>query len=270
MGLLAWVLVTPALAEADFRAWQVMYEGLVAQSLDGNLEGALATWLGLAPSLPATDLTRGATLFNAARVSFVLGDLETSRRSLREAATTPAAGEARALLGQIDEHQLRIRQLPVQQDFDFGTHAWLHSWRYDERGSIEAVALGTGERVLAWSTEVVDRNEDMIGMSFDVARPPTRLQLTMRASDFPALILPEIEDSAGRMYALPDAVTIPTDRWVTLDLAVDRFVSFETRGVVPPPRSPVDVLTFRVADITGHLGTDRGPNVIWIDSVTIR
>lgn len=269
--LAAWLLpaLAPPAAAQDLRAWQGMHEGLLKEAAEGDAAAAQEWYRGLLASLPADDPSAGELHYWLGRASYLEGDIEAARRELKLAGEDPtAAPHAKALLGQIDAQELRIRRLPVTHDFRLGTAHWLHSWQHGDKGTIEALPLPpTGEPAMAWTTTVTDREDDQIVCYFDNPTPaPTSIRMSLRSESFPAYVLPSLHDDRGRRYAPDEPIAIPTDRWVPVELTVADFLPREGNQ----PLQPQDLEAFVLQDVTAFFSSDRGANIVYVDEVHIR
>jgi len=252
----------------DLRAWQGMYEGLLKEAAEGDAAGAQEWYWGLLAGLDNSDPTAGELHYWMGRASYLSGDADRARRELRAAQDDPtAAPHARALLGQIDAQELRIRRLPVTHDFRLGTAHWLHSWQHGDKGTIEARPLPPeGEPAMAWTTTVEDREDDQIVVYFDDPEPaPSLVRMSLRSENFPAYVLPSLHDDRGRSYAPDEPVAIPTDRWVPVEFALTDFPPREGNE----PLRPGDLEALVLRDVTAFYSSDRGANVLYVDEVHI-
>ncbi len=263
-------LVGLALAQ-DVRAWQALHEGMLMEAGEGEVQRAVSWYEGLIEGLPEDDNSQPELHYWLARARYALGEAEGARRALRVAADDPAFEDrAEALLGQIDSLDLQVRQLPVHHDFETGTSHWLHSWQHAGRGAI-ATDLSPGEdgHALAWQTVVNDRLDDRILLTFSPEASRVRsIAFDLRSEAFPAHLHPLIEDAEGQLYSLAEPLLVPTDDWLTVELSPNDFRRLEGsgRGTARPPE--VSVLLF--ADVTAWASSDRGPNTLYLDDVSVR
>lgn len=137
-------LCLPASAQ-DLRAWQGMQEGMLLESADGNLQGAVSWYEGLIEGAALRDPALGEMHYWLGRAMYVQGEAEGARKALKIAAEDPVhADRARVLRAQIDGLDLQVRALPVSHTFDTGTSHWVHSWQYQGRGGDRYRAAGAG------------------------------------------------------------------------------------------------------------------------------
>ncbi|MCB9796176.1 MAG: hypothetical protein H6741_26055 [Alphaproteobacteria bacterium] len=202
------------------------------------------------------------------------GDAEAARESLRRAlAHEEVALQASALLSQIDAQELRVRELPVEEDFTTSTGPWLHSWEHTGKGRVELRApAGSPDNALAWSTEVSPREDDQIRIGFDLGEAlPETIGLSVRAEAFPAYLMLLAYDAQGRSWTLPDFVVAPTDRWTTIEVALADFVSLPLETSTAAGSEGPDAITaLALRDVTAYYSSDQGANVIFLDQVRIR
>ena len=258
-----------ALAQAqDVRAWQGLYEGMLMESGEGDLAGAIAWYEGLIAGLPEDDPSLGELNFWLGRARYAEGDAEGARQALRAAITDPVVEDrARALLAQIDSQELRVRRLPMSYEFTSGTGHWLHSWKHGEKGRLESKAPpGSEDPALAWFTNVADRETDAIGLWFDEDAPRmSQIEFDLRSGDFPATLRLIVEDDMGQRWEYPEIRT-STEAWIGVEARLSEFVPLDAGSGA----SPRTVRALSLWDVTAFTRPDRGPNVIYVDNLAIR
>ncbi|HJN76922.1 MAG TPA: tetratricopeptide repeat protein [Myxococcota bacterium] len=263
------ILLLAAMANGqDVRAWQGLYEGMLMESGEGDLEGAIAWYEGLVAGLPDDDPSLGELNFWLGRASYAEGDADGARQALRVAMADPVVEDrARALIAQIDSQELRVRRLPMSYDFSTGTGHWLHSWKHGEKGALESKAPpGSEDPALAWSTTVADRETDAIGLWFDEESPrPKEFVFDLKSGDFPATLRLILEDDLGQRWEYPEIRT-STETWIGVEARLGEFVPLDA-GSGAVPRT---VRALSLWDVTAYTRPDRGPNVIYVDNLQIR
>lgn len=263
--MLLWV----GLAQAqDVRAWQGLYEGMLIEAAEGDLQGAVSWYEGLIAGLPETDPSLGELHFWLGRAHYAQGDAELARKALRTAMDDPAVSDrAQALLAQIDSEELRVRRLPMTYQFSSGTGHWLHSWKHGEKGWVASeVPPSSDDAALAWHTTVADRETDAIGLWFDDRAPrPETFEMDLRSSAFPASLRLIVEDDSGQRWEYPEIRTATGD-WIRVEAELADFVPLDA-GSGSHPRS---VRALSLWDVTAYTRPDRGENVVYMDNLQIR
>ncbi|MCB9741028.1 MAG: tetratricopeptide repeat protein [Alphaproteobacteria bacterium] len=268
-------LALPLVASAqDFRAWQGAQEGQLIEASEGDLTRAIAWYEGLILGLPADDPTLGALHFSLGRALYTAGDSAGARAALESALEYPeVALQAQALLSQIDAQELRVRSLPLEEDFDSSTGPWLHSWEYAGKGRIEVrPPPGSSDPALAWSTEVSQRQDDQLRVGFSLQdETPERFSLSLRSESFPAYLMVVLYDDEGHSWTLPNFIIAPTGAWAQVDVELSEFVSLplETTSVADAI-GPGELQALVLRDVTAYYSSDQGSNVIFIDQVRVR
>lgn len=251
----------------DVRAWQGLHEGMLIESAQGDLAGAIRWYEGLIAGLPEDDPSLGELNFWLGRARYASGDAEGARRALRAAMVDPGMEEAaRALLAQIDSQELRVQRLPLHYEYTTGTGHWLHSWKHGEKGWLSSEAPPDGDNpALAWHTTVNDRETDAIGMWFDESAPrPEVFSMDLRSSPFPASLHLIVEDELGHRWELAEIRT-STEAWVGIEARLEDFVPLDAgSGALPK-----NVRAVSLWDVTAYTRPDRGPNTIYVDNLRV-
>ena len=269
--MLLLLALSAAVEAQDIRAWQGMQEGMLIEAADGNIQSAVSWYEGLIDGVATDDPAISEVYYWLGRALYVQGEAEGARKALKLAEEDATyAGRARALRAQIDGLDLQVRALPVTHTFDTGTSHWVHSWQYQGRGAID---IGRPEPdddlAMAWATAVVELQDDKIQMGFAPGAEPRTITMSLRSRVFPAGVLLGAEDDRGNYYRMAAAVEVPTDGWVTLEVRPEDFQPDKTAGVLGDPW-PRAIRTLYLADVTSLLSSDRGPNTIFVDDVTVR
>ncbi|MCP4807251.1 MAG: tetratricopeptide repeat protein [Proteobacteria bacterium] len=252
----------------DVRAWQGLYEGMLIESAEGDLDGAIGWYEGLITGIPDDDPSLGELNFWLGRARYAEGDAEGARKALRIAMDAPDVEDrARALLAQIDSEELRVRRLPMTYKFSSGTGHWLHSWKHGDKGYLASeVPPSSEDPALAWHTNVVDRETDAIGLWFDDRAPrPDAIEMDLRSGDFAATLRLIVEDDAGQRWEYAEIRT-STSAWVRVEAPLSEFIPLDA-GSGSHPRS---VRALSLWDVTAYTRPDRGENVIYMDNLQIR
>ena len=269
---LSLLLSTGAPAQ-DLRAWQGVYEGMLMEAAEGDLQHAVSWYEGLSEGMAEDDPIRPELHYWLGRGRYIQGEAEGARKALRIAATEDSLRpRATALLGQMDALELQVRSLPIEHTFDTGTSHWLHDWRFGDRGTIGVGIPDSGEdSAMIWSTTVADEAQDQIQIGFGDRVLPTHFEISLRAGAFPAWVVLLVEDTQGFGYYYPEPVEINTRDWVLVQTDNRAFLPTDTSAVAGVGREyPRQVRTLILRDVTEFYSSDRGTNTIYVDDVRIR
>ena len=271
------LLLSLLLAE-DLRAWQGLHEGMLIEAADGDTVRSISWYEGLIAGLPEDDPSMGELHFWLAHARYAEGDAEGARRALRIAMEDETVSkQARALLGQIDAQELRVYRLPVSYDFSGGTGHWLHAWEYGDKGSLASASPpDENDPALAWSTVVTEREVDAIRVFFEpeiwsngTPGGPEQISFRIRAGAFEANLALYAEDPEGRRYAADGKAVATTDGWTVVRVFTRQLVPLDSPN--PGDRlRPSDMASLTLLDVTSRETPDRGPNIIYLDDLSIR
>lgn len=273
------MLLLGLLLADDLRAWQGLHEGMLIEAADGDTERAIAWYEGLIAGLPDDDPSLGELNYWLAHARYTEGDAEGARRALRLAMEDPTvATEARALMGQIDAQELRVYRLPVSYDFSGGTGHWLHAWEYGDKGTLASATPpdAPADPALAWTTMVTEREDDAIRVFFESEiwsdgnlGGPEQIGFRIKSGAFEANLALYAEDPEGRRYAADGLIVARTDGWTNVRVLTRELVPLDS----PNPKDrlrPGDVASVTLLDVTARQTSNRGPNTLYLDDLSIR
>lgn len=270
--LALWLALFAAPAQADeIDAWVKLYDGLLTEAADNDIEAAVTTYQGLARTLPAGQPLRGITLYWLGRALDSDGDERAARDALRECVR---AGNARTrcldLLGRIELESAAVRTVPTTWTFDDSTHGFIHPWVYADMGSIRLEDSGGPHgKVLVWSTTVSPDSDDQLLLGFSQPRPaPSRLRFDVLATRQDAALRLVVFDTLGRRYLSDDGGAVEIvhrDRWQRIRLNLNALSPLDDDAPLNP--SQIDHLVLQ--DISAFQGAPSGPNELWIDDVEV-
>jgi len=257
----------------DLRAWQGVYEGMLMEAAEGDLQRAVSWYEGLGEGMAAEDPIRPELHYWLGRARYIQGESDGARKARRIASgDDQLRPRAAALMGQMDALELQVRALPIEHTFDTGTSHWLHDWRFGERGTIGIGIPDSGEdSAMIWSTTVADEAQDQIQIGFGDAISPQQFELSLRAGAFPAWVVLLVEDTQGFGYYYPEPVEINTRDWVVFETDNQAFLPTDTSAVAGVGRAwPQQVRALILRDVTEFYSSDRGTNTIYVDDVRIQ
>lgn len=262
----------PAAAQESQGGWEHLYDTLLLQAGDHDIDGALAGYGDLVRNLGADDPVRSAALYWLGRTRYEQGDVDGARTSLRECVRI-GIEKARCLelLGHIELEQSAIRHVPVHWTFDDTTHGFVHPWRYADKGSIRIHREGDlDDPMLAWRTSVDVRTDDELVVGFDNPKPPpSGVKFLLRSRDMNAYIRLRVYDIYGRQYgAAPPhtVVRVPKGQMIVVELPFDEVVG-DDPDAVPFDARNIDRLV--VQDVTAYHGDRTGENELTIDDFQV-
>ncbi len=261
--MLALLLLLPLAQAQDIRVWQGMYEGRLIEAADGDVEQAMEWYQGLLGALAENDPAAGPLQYWLGRALYTQGDLRAARNALEFAVEDPRVGSlAQSLLGRIDETEKRIHTLPLHDDFLSDTGHWVRSWKHASKGDLAVRDAPGGDPALAWSTHVVEREDDQILLSFAPETAlPRQFRLSLRSESFPAHVLAVLYDTRGHRFSLAKPLEIPSDGWASVQLSWADFSVGEGQ--------PKGIATFVLQDVTAFYSSDRGPNTLYLGDVVV-
>jgi len=231
-------------------------EGLRLPGLDDEMEAELLFRLG-------SGRERMGQSDEAASAFQTLLDRHGSRRPWGD------LGHQRSL--RVAERIQQIDQLPVGHDFDVGVGEWLHSGGYERQGSLQWTGdVGrTAEGALLWESPVRGQVRDDIYLSFSSPSPRVeRVELWVRAVDFPAHLILSLVEEGGVRFASGLYVVEPADGWTRIGSEIDDFYLFPGDDATRHP-DPGNITFLVLEDATATYSTDRGQNRLLIDDVTV-
>lgn len=262
MTSVLWALLAAPAARADeFDAWIRLYDGLLAEAVDNDIDSANGAYSDLVRTLGGDDPLRSVALYWQGRALDSDGDVRGARDALRECVRT---GYARArcldLLGRIELEQAAVRRVPAAFDFSEPDHPFVHPWIYADKGSIR-----TQMGALEWRT-IVDPDLDdqlLAGFADEVAAPRgVRVRLTSASAEGTLRVL--MFDDSGNRFGVPEGkLDAPRGQLTTFDVPFSELVPLD--GVARFDASRVDHLVLQ--DVSAYYGAQTGPNTWLIDEV---
>ncbi len=263
-------LAFPAFAEGP-EAWASLHDGRLSQSMDRGPSAAIAIYETLLSGMPDGDPMRGEVLYWLGRARLASGDSAGAMETLGSAKSVwSSRSRARALLGRLMAQKQAVRQLPYLQDFTRDSTPWVRGWhRGRDVDLVTKEGPGPGGRVASWRIEVRDGEEDFLTFSVDTdGAPISRIQLSLQATEFPAVVQLALEDGEGGRFVAPQ-VNVQTGSWTLVTLPLDRFVNVDQPdgGVIP---NGARVRRVSLREITAHHAEDRGENHLLIDDMSLR
>lgn len=251
----------------------LLADALYLESGMGDLRGSLAIYQDIArgddvpPDLAAEALLRQGLAHEA------LGEPDQAEAAwLRLMELHPGgsrAGDARFHLDRLEQEHKRIRSLPARLGFDRDVGSLFHGGSRSDRGQLDQELLevdGVLDGVAAWRTWVVGGEEDLVAVGFDAGlRLQGEVELEVRSSGFPAHLVVELVDAAGRSYSSTTFVVTPDQGWVRIQLTAEDLRDGDRTW------SPGDgAAHLEIHDITGRRSTDRGENLVLLDDLVAR
>ena len=253
----------------DIDAWGALQDAQLAESIDGNLSSAMATYEQLMKRLHIDDPVRGDALYAYARAAWMLGDDARARQVLLQGIRTGTCDvPCRDLLERIDFEAYAVASLPVRWTFQGSEHGLFHPWRLDEYGALRvSPAQEDGNRVLIWSSASNPQRQDrlMIGLALPDQQPKTfKLNVSSKLSN--AWIQLAAFDQNGLEYRSGGSgLEVPTGRAMSVQFDLE---GLSPRGGGTPTETPhfVRLELLETSSLEG--GTD-GPNELYLDDVEI-
>jgi len=269
LALLAWLSSTAWANEID--AWVELYDGILIEAADNDVDAAVRTYEGLSRTLAADEPLRGISLYWLGRALDSDDDARGARSALRECVRS---GHARArcldLLGRIELEGRAIRRVPTRWDMSDGEHGFIHPWLYAEKGSIR---MGDGDTehptVLVWSTTVSPDLDDQLLMGFVNPEPaPRGLRLMMRPTRQDTAIRMVVFDVHRNRFLMPGDVgvrVLQRAEWTTLRLDLSELVPVDGVRAL----NPAEIDHVVLQDVSAFQGAPSGANDLWIADVRV-
>ncbi len=250
----------------DAYYWNQLQDGLLLLA-DGDPEGSARRLRRLRGEISGSSPLLPTVLYHLGEALLASGDRAGAKDALREGVRTGCARQrCLALLGRLDLEEAAIHEVPTRWTFEEGDHGFMHPWSLVERGSIHVEREGD-QAALAWTTLVEVRKSDQLVVGFDNPEPMPRgirFEASSRAMD--AYIRPQLVDSTGKVYTLPDQlVVLAQGDVVKVQLPLDDFLSVEGQG----PLDASDITLLVLEDVTAFHGTQTGENVVWLDDFEV-
>lgn len=263
------LLLAAALAHAQStdasKYWQSVYDARLVDALgDPGVSSQLL--VEQLDGMPADHPERGEALYWLGRVRLDEGNAEEAERLFREAAGFPLSQrDATIALARLELARAAIPRLPASCTFERDTCGFLRGWESVDKGALELRDEGDLS-VLAWDTNVRGAEFDSIRVALAPGLPARGLTMKVRATEIAADLRVVVRDGSGGAWASPVFV-VPTDAWLPIDLSLTTLapLSPSTQGATPR-----GVRVIELDDISGMLSTERGPNTLLLDELTIR
>lgn len=258
-------LAGPAAATDDLEAWVRLYDGLLAEAADNDVDRAVRAYQDLARTLPANAPLRGVALYWQGRALDSDDDVRGAREALRECARSawPRA-LCLDLLGRIELEQAAVREIPTRWTFDDVSHGFLHPWIYNQLGSIRVE-----DGVMVWRTTVRPDGEDRLVLGFAEPSPaPRGIRFRVRSSAVDATLRLLVFDRHGRRYVARAEAAVhraPVGRWVVVDAPLRGLTDIDD-GVGLDPAELDRVI---LQDESGRWGAPSAVNELLIDDFEI-
>jgi hypothetical protein len=257
-------LVAQASTPAD---WERLHDLRLRAATRGDGSSVIGDLESLLASIDASDPLRGEVAWALAKARMDAGRVDEAREALRTAQAFPqTADAATAFDAQLEAIQSRIDVLPLWTDFS-DSNPFVHAWQRVDLGTVSVEPL-LDDPALRWVTNVRDRTEDQILVSFDErARPVHGIRCNVRGQDFPSFLRVVVTDDHDREFA-SDPFLVGTGSWRDLEVTIASLHHTDpTRPRVrPDPRS---VATLAFDDVTAYLSGDRGEKEVWLDDLEI-
>lgn len=240
-----------------------MYDARLIEGAYGDPQRAAAS---LTQILKTSKYLPGEVAYWLAHARLSTGDVISATSALEIAVDYPETRDrALSLRSQADSLQRVIVSLPYTTDFALGG-PFVHSWMHGDRGNIDLLQSEfTYGAALRWTSKIRDRQDDQITATLN-SLPISKINVSMRAEDFPAYLRILIIDDLGQEFAT-DPFTIVTDSWTKVELTLDDFHSTDpTKYRVKPSKK---LTALHIHDITTYLSADRGTRYLWLDDLEI-
>jgi hypothetical protein len=266
---LALLAASPAGAAEGPGEWAEMFDARLLDVAENDSETAAFNLQSLLNRLEPSDPLHGQVAYWLAHTYIGLDQHQLAREVLALAQESSSAREAAlALQKQLDAIERQIVSLPLVSSLDHDFGPFVHSWRFGDRGWLEqGTPQGEEDPALRWACIIQDRHDDQISATF--ANDAGRLEgvrLKLKAEHFPAHLRVLMVDERGREFAT-DPLTVPTDRWLELEL--DRKSFHPTDPTTPHAKPAAHIEALHIHDVTTYLSADRGPRVVWLDDLEI-
>ncbi|MCO4771700.1 MAG: hypothetical protein KDA24_16830 [Deltaproteobacteria bacterium] len=253
----------------------VIADGLYLESGMGDLAGAAARYESLLARDDVPTHLRAEALLRLGLARERLADVAAAEAAyaqlLEELPSSRWSEDARSRLQSIEEDRKRVRSLPVEFTFTDGTDGLFHARTRAHKGSLNHEVLEDEDgrhEVASWRTYVVAREDDLAQVGFEKGlMVQGRLSLTIRAVGFPAHLIFFLVDADGRRFATTTHVVRPEEGWRALTFSPGDFRD-RSSGSEDGYRSEA-LTNLWIQDVTGYSSTDRGENILWIDSLTL-
>ncbi len=263
-------LLSPAHAD-EIDAWIELYDGILAEAADNDVDEAVRTYQGLTRTLAADEPVRGVALYWLGRALESDDDTDGARYALRECVR---AGNARTrcldLLGRIELESAAVRRVPTVWDLEDGQHGFIHPWVYADKGSIR---LGSGDTthkdVLVWATRVSPDLDDQLLLGFTTPAPgPNGVRMTMRPMRQDWALRVVAFDVHNNQYVATlngGIITAQPGRWTPVNIDLSAFQALEGTGRLRS--SELDHIVLQ--DVSAFQGTPSGPNELWLADIRV-
>jgi hypothetical protein len=269
-GALLLLVALPAHAVEGPAEWAEMFDARLLDVAENDAETAAFNLQSLLNRLEPSDPLHGQVAYWLAHAYVTLDQRQLAHEALdlaMEAESSRVA--ALALHKQLESIDSIVTSLPMAAPLDEDFGPFVHSWHFGDRGWLEqGTPEGEHDPALRWACIVQDRQDDQISASFaPEAGRVEHISLDLKAEHFPAHLRILLVDERGREFAT-DPLTVPTDRWLELELERDSFHS--TDPTTPGIRPSYRIAAMHIHDVTTYLSADRGPRVVWLDDLEIR
>jgi hypothetical protein len=268
-ALLLLVGTTPVLAVEGPAEWAELFDARLLDVAENDAETAAFNLQSLLNRLEPADPLHGQVAYWLAHAYVTLDQRQLAHEALDLAMESESSREAAlALHKQLESIDRTITSLPVSAPLDDDFGPFVHSWHFGDRGWLErGTPEGGSDPALRWACIVQDRQDDQISAAFAPEAGRVKgIALELKAEHFPAHLRILLVDERGREFAT-DPLTVPTDRW--LDLELDRSSFHSTDPTTPGARPSSRITALHIHDVTTYLSADRGPRVVWLDDLEI-
>lgn len=220
------LLIVDAHATEYQQEWERLHAALLAESVDGDLEGAIATFEALAGRLSATTETGpilAEALFQLGYAYVKKGDTDRARAKLRECLRVSGSERCRHLLSKIALEENAISTLPLRWEFNDNQHGFV---LIPGTGSVR-VSGDTRNNWLKWSLPE-GSNPDVLAFSIrPEALPAKRARFVAYVQRGERLVYPVIEDDYGNRFTLSDGPLELTETPKEYELNLREFVGLD-------------------------------------------
>lgn len=240
----------------EARLVDAMYRSSVAgQLIDESLED-------MGPDHPE----RGELLYWQARLRLEEGDTEAAVKLLRDAATFERSErQAVALLALLERQRDAIGHLPYTCTFDKQPCSVKRAWNTVDKGALETRDDGDAS-VLAWDTTVRGGESDRVLLTLAADVTLRAVSFRIRSSQMESEVRVSVGDGSGGQWSAK-VLRVAPDAWLTVDLPLSAFSAANGQAF---SRTPPTVRTVEIEDLSGMLTTQRGPNTLLLDDLTLR